>query len=128
MKNYNIYIRKDGRFEGRIYRFEKGKRCYTSFYGKTRSEVETKMRYSLMEQENVSAPTTIMIRDLIEEWIYIMKNKIKATTLSNYRMKLNKHLIPKFSDMICDKLDKRQFTNLLRAKQTMVYPCDISLI
>ena len=43
MKNNNIYLQKDGRFEGRIQvgRDESGKRKYTSFLGRTRD-----LRYS----------------------------------------------------------------------------------
>ena len=45
MIQFNIYLRKDGRWEGRIYYpSEKGaKKTYKSFYGKSREEVALMM-------------------------------------------------------------------------------------
>lgn len=44
MERYNIYYRRDGRYEGRISRGKNknGKRKYQYFFGKTRVEVEKK--------------------------------------------------------------------------------------
>lgn len=44
MSSLNIYSRKDGRFEGRVYlgRSENGKRRYKSYYGATAEEVRNK--------------------------------------------------------------------------------------
>lgn len=44
MNNLNIYSRKDGRFEGRVYlgKDENGKRRYKSYYGATAEEVRRK--------------------------------------------------------------------------------------
>lgn len=96
----NIYLRKDGRYEARV-SFGKtgsGKRIYRSVYGKTPEEVETKLS-SLDKREY--AVTEMTVRELTGEYLSAIKPQLKESTLANYRMKAEKHIIPAFGDKCC---------------------------
>ena len=99
MKSRNIYKRQDGRFEGRIYnkKNHNGKRSYKSFLGKTWEQVQELMSAFLGEcvEEN---DYLRLFSDVFLEWLGIHKYNIKESTLSNYRTKANKHILPFFGD------------------------------
>lgn len=98
MRKLNIYSRKDGRFEGRIYlgKDGDGKRRYKSYYGATEGEVQHK--YEIAQLSIVSSKSTIKltVSELAAEWLLSVQNRVKESTLANYRLKLKKHIIPAF--------------------------------
>ena len=102
-KKGNSYLRKDGRWECRVFvkKDKNGKRKFRSFYGKTREEAEYKM---LLEQQGTAqdyALTEMTVKELGIEWLRVMSARLKESTESNYRMKLDKHIFPEFGDMQC---------------------------
>ncbi len=101
--NGNIYQRKDGRYEARISigKDENGKRRYRSFYGNTREEAEYKMRATIEPQEKEYALTEMTVKELSYEYLNMITSRLKRSTVSNYRMKLENHIIPAFGDMKC---------------------------
>ena len=95
------YKRKDGRWECRIsLGSESGHKKYRSFYGKTKEEAEFKMVTACQSAEHSSEEITEMtVKELALEWFSAIKNRIKESTAANYRMKIEKHIIPVFGGM-----------------------------
>ena len=96
MKDYNIYPRKDGRWEGRIPKPpENGKRKYRSFFGPSKEIVRLKIDKYYQEQRRV---ISLRFSQIYEEWFNGVKYQIKESTAANYMMKADKHLIPVFGE------------------------------
>lgn len=95
------YKRKDGRWECRVsLGYEQGHKKYRSFYGKTKEEAEFKMVTACQSAEHSSEEITEMtVKELALEWFSVSKNRIKESTAANYRMKIEKHIIPTFGGM-----------------------------
>lgn len=106
-KGLNIYRRKDGRWEGRYKNgfAADGKTKYCSVYGKSYSavrEIIEKKRVESRSGAECSCKSTV--GEIIDMWLEDVKNKVKASTLANYEMKLNKHILPYFSGIRYEKL------------------------
>lgn len=99
----NIYHRKDGRWEARIPlgTDEHGKRKYRSYYGKTREEAEYKMLIAQQNTPDEYAVTEMTVRELTAEWFRSAQIRLKKSTIANYRMKLEKHILPAFGGLQC---------------------------
>ena len=97
MQKFNIYQRKDGRFEGRFQcgRDEHGVRKYIAFFGRTREQVEQKMAEYRRKQTS-GAKSDMTLPELSEEWRQRLFFRLKESTMSNYAMKMQKHLFPYF--------------------------------
>ena len=94
------YKRRDGRYECRMSMgSEGGRRKYKSFYGLTPQEAEYKMMIACQPGQANFCLTEMTVRELCTEWLYVTHNRIKESTAANYRMKLEKHIIPAFGDM-----------------------------
>ncbi len=103
MTGKNIYLRKDGRFEGRIrdgYK-ENGKPKYHSVYGYSREEVSRKMAEL---QEKPMEKTGLTVQSLFSEWVQAISARVKESTIANYRMKAEKHLFPAFGELDCSEI------------------------
>lgn len=98
MKGFNIYKRKDGRFEGRIQlgRGKDGKRKYHPFFGKTREDVEQKMADYRRQQVSKDG-TSVTLSEIFVDWKRKISFRLKESTLANYDMKAYKHLFPYFN-------------------------------
>ena len=44
------------------------------------------------------------VKELFEEWLSAIKLRVKPSTYVNYRMKMEKHIIPEFGDLRYDLL------------------------
>lgn len=102
----NIYKRKDNRWEGRYqvgYKSD-GKTKYRSVYGKTYSEVKEKLLQIQKKSASEIKRTNLTVKALFDEWLLKISSHAKESTLANYRMKINKHLIPYFGGMRYDLL------------------------
>lgn len=102
----NIYKRKDNRWEGRYpvgYNAD-GKTKYRSVYGKTYTEVKEKLMQIQKKCTTEIKHTNLTVKVLFDEWILKISSHTKESTLANYRMKINKHLLPYFGGMRYDLL------------------------
>lgn len=117
MKKYNIYHRRDGRFEGRLSKGRKrnGRRCFKYFFGHTREEVENKIDICRGAEQNSTCSLTI--GHLFSEWFQHIQYKVKESTAANYRMKAEKHVLPVFSDMKADSLDESAVYSFIKSRQ-----------
>ena len=100
MTQFNIYLRKDGRWEGRIYypADEKMRRKYKSFYGKSYEEVVLLIR-KYKSDNDITDEISITFSELYSEWIESRRRRIKESTAANYEMKADKHILPVFGGL-----------------------------
>lgn len=129
-----VYKRKDGRYESRVYigKDKNGKRKYRSFYGKTADEAQLKLKFSQQNYEREFSVTEMTIRELFNEWLYIISSRVKESTLANYRMKAEKHIIPAFGDVQCCFLQTKEIysfiESMLKSKLSARYVSDIVVL
>ena len=99
MFNLNAYRRKDGRWEVRIYMKcgENGKRQYLSFYGKTKEAAISKAA-AFIQPEEQSSVTEMTVKELANDYLSVKSRLLKESTVANYRMKLEKHILPALGD------------------------------
>ena len=126
------YQRKDGRWECRISlgRDENGKKKYRSFYGKSKEEAEYKMvaacQSCISDQQAI---TEMTVKELALEWLCVVKNRIKESTAANYRMKIERHIIPFFGGINCSILKAKTVSEFIQKKLkdglSARYVCDI---
>lgn len=117
MKCRNIYLRKDGRYEGRIFFDTSGtKRKYRSFFGKTHDEVVSKMknyRIDLIPKKQTFKTFT----EIYEEWFGTIAIRIKESTAANYTLKAEKHILPAFGQKCICKITNDDIYDFIRRKQ-----------
>lgn len=97
-KGENIYKRKDGRWEGR-YKANESSSRYHSIYGRTYQEVKEKLIKLKATPITYTSSGTRTFSELCNEWQVAIRVRVKPTTLCNYNMKLNKHILPAFGDI-----------------------------
>ena len=128
----STYLRRDGRWESRLSLGSiNGKRQSRSFYGSTREEAESKLISALLG--NASATETEMnVKELCAEWLSVSSHRVKLSTLANYRMKIEKHIIPQFGEMMCyevtSKMAYRFMQNKLDEELSPRYVADIMVL
>jgi len=108
MAKGSIYRRKDGRYEARLSLGSfSGKRHQISFYGKTMDEAGNKLKnyyHQLLMEETGDGRPQIKVSELCSEWLVAMQNHLKISTMANYRMKIEKHILPAFGSDLCSKV------------------------
>jgi integrase len=114
----NIYHRKDGRWEVRIAlgTDENGKRKYRSIYAKTREEAEYKLLLTQQDEPDSYHVTEMTVSELTAEWLHQAQIRLKESTIANYRMKTDKHILPVFGDMQCCQLTCRKVYDFIEKK------------
>lgn len=131
MNRGTTYKRKDGRWECRVrVEDENGQKKYRSFYGKTREEAEYKMiKGTGRNDENGKYITVMTVKELAQEWLFVMKSRIKDSTAANYRMKIEKHILPEFGELVCTSIKARSASEFIQKKLkeglSARYVCDI---
>lgn len=118
-KGENIYRRKDGRWEGRYKAGVKpdGTPKYRSVYGKSYMTVKEKL--TMLKSQNATEPIssgTLTVKTLLNEWLNAIKNRVKPSTLANYRLKVEKHLLPEFGGMRYDRLSADMVHQFIQKK------------
>jgi len=118
MANLNTYLRKDGRWEVRIYSTDiNGRRRYKSVYGQTEEEAERKAMYLYNSTFNHCLLTKMTVKDLVVEYIQRKLPILKASTVSNYRMKVEKHIIPALGEIVCTEITANDIYRFIEAKR-----------
>lgn len=114
----NIYKRKDGRWEGR-YKCgfnESGKAKYRSVYGHSYAEVRSKLAPL---KASIPAPYTacrLTVKELFDEWLSAIKLRVKPSTYANYRMKVDKHILPEFGGLRYDSMTFQMLNSFVQKK------------
>ncbi len=119
MKRYNIYHRRDGRWEGRISRgsLREGKRKFHYIFAKTKEEVKKKID-AFHACELASAPCLLSISQIFHEWFNSIQYKVKESTAANYMMKAQKHILPIFGEKLAGALSSEEMNCFIRKKQS----------
>lgn len=117
MERFNIYYRRDGRYEGRISRGKRknGKRCFQYFFGHSREEVQDKM--TAARRQNLSGSCCRTVEQIFSEWFQSIHHRVKESTAANYRMKAEKHVLPAFSDMKADAVTETDVYDFIASRQ-----------
>ncbi len=114
----NIYKRKDGRWEGR-YKYgynDSGKARYHSVYASTYQEVREKLQKFKSTVINFVSSGKRTVKELFEEWFSAVRLKVKSSTFSCYHMKVVKHILPVFGELVYDKLTVDGVHNFIKTK------------
>ncbi len=93
----NIYHRKDGRWEGRMH--INGTKKYKSVYGKTYSEAKNKLENLKMSNNLSKKKSNELFLDITKKWLCSTATKIKESSIATYKNKINKHIIPYFTNI-----------------------------
>jgi len=115
----NIYLRKDGRYEGRCIKGRtEGKILYHSVYAHTLAECKQKLLAVKMlyvqDVTGVKRYGTGKVEDFMDYWLHkIIKTTIKRSTFANYHLYLNKWLIPYLGSKQLAKLETEQIQQFL---------------
>lgn len=117
MKQYNIYLRKDGRWEGRLSQgIQDGKRKYKSFFGHSREEVTEKIdAYRTVCFAVNTCDVTVSM--LFSQWFQQTILRVKESTAANYLMKANKHILPHFGDYLITDLTAEDIYDFVESKK-----------
>lgn len=118
MKRYNVYKRRDGRWEGRLPCGKKknGKRKFKYFFGKSKEEVIEKMT-SIIQHEAAKPPCFQSVAALFTNWFNGIKHRIKESTAANYQMKAEKHIIPSFGKKRIDQITADDLNRFIQEKR-----------
>lgn len=118
MPKLNIYHRRDGRWEGRISRGKKenGKRKYQYVIARTRDAVVKKME-DIRQSEQPKGQCTKTVSVLFSEWYRSIQHRVKESTIANYTMKAQKHILPNFGNKSVDSIVQSDIYSFIEAKQ-----------
>lgn len=118
MERFNIYYRRDGRYEGRISRGKRknGKRRFQYFFGHSREEVQDKMTAARRHDLNGNCCKTV--EQIFFEWFKSIQHRVKESTAANYRMKAEKHVLPAFSDTKADTITASDIYAFIESRQS----------
>ena len=77
----------------------------------------------VQETVNGNGYVSKTIAELSDEWIAIRSAQVKESTIANYTMKLQKHIIPLLGDMYPEQIDPRCLSGSLWKKNTAADLC-----
>lgn len=118
MKGLSVYLRKDERWEGRItIENDNGKRKYKAFFGKTEYEVMQKI---IDYRDNIDKPKVkhnVQFNTAFKEWFHTITYRVKESTLANYTLKADKHILPRFGEQSIAEITQNSVYQFIREKQ-----------
>jgi integrase len=112
----SIYQRKDGRWVA-VITLENRKR--KMFYGKTRKEVQEKLRVALNEQKQgiLATGPQQTVRQFLEQWLEeVHKQSLRPSTYKAYRMYLDKRIFPILGYLQLQKLTPQHVQSFYNRK------------
>ena len=114
----NITKRKDGRYMGKfIVGYDNsGKAQYQYVYGKTYDEAESKVLIGQEVASRYLSGRYITVGKIYREWLNAVVNRIKESSLANYRAKFEKHILPIFGDVPCADLSAGRINAFINEK------------
>ncbi|MFZ5639182.1 MAG: site-specific integrase [Bacillota bacterium] len=96
----SIYQRSDGRWVGQVsvgYDPANSRNRRLTFYGKTKKEVQEKMREAQYQHQNgtLVEPSKLALGQWLDDWLNVyVKNSVKLSTWENYKIMVETHLKP----------------------------------
>lgn len=132
-KGENIYLRKDGRWEGRYAKGRKsnGKLKYGYVYGRSYTEVKQrlyplKIQYRTLQQ--VQGSSTDTFEEWTREWLNEVQEEVKPSTLSSYYYKLTKYIFPMIKNIALNELSLDTGKLLLKKLQKKLARSTIQVV
>ena len=119
-KGDNIYLRKDGRWEGRIRigYAQDGRVRYRSIYGTSREDVAERLR--LIREADVPLETSeheLTVNDVASGWMASCVTDVKVSTFERYNWLLNKHVLPELGRLPVRELTADRIERFLAKKR-----------
>lgn len=132
-KGENIYLRKDGRWEGRYPkgRTSNGRIKYGYIYGKSYTEVKQKIfplrvHYSTLQQtQGISSES---FEEWGNQWLIDIQREIKPSTYSSYFYKLTKYVFPQIKEIPLNELSEEHGKLLLNELQKKLSNSTIQVV
>ena len=114
----NITLRKDGRY---MVKFcvgydDNGKTQYQYVYGRTYDEAESKVMIGQQVASHFLSSRYITVSKVYAEWLNAVVNRVKESTLANYKAKFEKHILPVFGDVPCADLSAGRVNEFINKK------------
>ena len=113
-----ITKRKDGRYVGKFIAeyADNGKAQYHYVYGKTYEEAESKVLIGREIASRYLSGRYITVGKVYREWLNAVVNRVKESTLANYRNKFEKHILPEFGNIPCADLTAGRINAFINKK------------
>ena len=113
-----ITKRKDGRYVGKfITDYDiSGNAHYQYVYGMTYDEAESKVLIGRDIATRYLSGRYITVGKVYREWLNAVVNRVKESTLANYRNKFEKHILPEFGDIPCADLTAGRINAFINKK------------
>lgn len=114
----NITVRKDGRYMGKFFvgYDDKGKARYQYVYGSSYDEAESKVLIGQEVASRYLSGRYITVGKMYDEWLNAVVNRVKESTLANYKSKFKKHILPIFEDVPCADLSAGRLNEYINKK------------
>ncbi len=118
----NIFKRKDGRWEARYVKeiALDGTKKYGSVYAKTYKEVKAKQQMCINEPQAYSNKANLTINEVMNEWLYESKNRLKISSYQKYNTIFTNHISEQLGELPIKYLTPKiitQFTDNLLADE-----------
>lgn len=95
----NIYLRKDGRWEGRYSKGSKdGKIQYGYVFGKSYEDVEQKLYACKQHLDEIHISSVGTFKTFSEEWLRVHAPELKLSSIAKYSNILHSYLLPQFGE------------------------------
>lgn len=95
----NIYLRKDGRWEGRYPKGHKdGKIQYDYVFGKNYEEAAQKLDTVSRQENEGKTCDSESFESVSEEWLRVLTPELKASSIAKYSNTMHSYLTPKFGN------------------------------
>lgn len=105
----NIYLRKDGRWEGRYIKERvNGKAWYGYVFGKSYEEALDKLIQATCQSTDTQNPPSITFGAVSSEWLAVQAPELKASSVARYRNLLNSYILPNFSKSIIHEIQRSE--------------------
>ena len=114
----NITKRKDERYMGKfIVGYDNsGKAKYQYVYDKTYDEAESIVLIGQEVASRYLSGRYITVGKIYREWLNAVVNRVKESSLANYRAKFEKHILPIFDDVPCTDLSAGRINAFINEK------------
>lgn len=111
----NIYLRKDGRWEGRRrIGTRNGKTIFAYIYANSYEEAVYKLSKITAQQRKLDlAENGNLFRCIANEWMELQKPQLKPASVSSYTNILNTYLLPRFGGRDISDIGRLEFTSFV---------------
>lgn len=105
----NIYLRKDGRWEGRYIKERvNGKTRYGYVFGKSYEEALNKLMQATCQFTDTQNLPSITFGSVSSEWLIVQTPELKASSIARYRNLLNSYILPQFSTSTIQEIQRSE--------------------